>query len=82
MNETWNAQRAGGEEPAGSLDELDLRARGLEREGANVTRGLGGEDHPGVRPREPEGSLERDLAECERLLADCRREWAAARGEA
>lgn len=66
------------ERPAGTLDELDLRVRALERDGANATPTRGrGEGPDGAAPPARD-SLQHELDICERLLEDCRRELGAA----
>jgi hypothetical protein len=78
VGESRRAEPTAGERPEGSLDGLDLRARSLEREGANATCGRGGGEVSADEAPAERGSLQRELDLCERLLEDCRREWAAA----
>jgi hypothetical protein len=66
------------ERPAGTLDELDLRARALERDGANATPTPGRDDGPDDATPPARDSLQHELDICERLLEDCRRELGAA----
>ena len=66
------------ERPAGTLDELDLRARALERDGANATPTRGRDEGPHDATPSAHDSLQHELDICERLLEDCRREWGAA----
>ncbi|HJP01829.1 MAG TPA: hypothetical protein QF764_08705 [Planctomycetota bacterium] len=78
MDRKRSKEPSDNERPAGTLDELDLRARALERDGANATPPRGRDEGPHDATPSAHDSLQHELDICERLLEDCRREWGAA----